>query len=339
MIRTLQDTEVTRPPTDGISEIQFSPQADLLAAASWDNNVRIYEIQANGSSVDKALYSHQGPVLSCAWSKDGTKLASGSADRTGMIFDITTAQSSQVAQHEAPIKAVRWVEAPGSSPILATGSWDKTIKYWDLRQQTPISTVALPERVYTMDSVFPLLVVGTADRHVLVYNLNNPTVPMKSVASPLKWQTRTVSCFPTGNGYAVGSIEGRVAIQYIDDRDAAKNFSFKCHREGGTTPQSRDPTTVYSVNAINWHPIHHTFTTAGADGSFAYWDKDARQRLKGFSKVGSPISSTCFNRNGSIFAYAISYDWNKGHEGALPQSQNKIMLHSVVDADIKPKKR
>ena len=243
-------------------------------------------------------------------------MASGGTDKVAMLFDITTGQSSQVAQHDAPIKAVRWVEQPGTSPILATGSWDKSVKYWDLRQQTPISTVALPERLYAMDSVFPLLVVGTADRHVHVYNLNNPTVPVKVTSSPLKWQTRTVSCFPTGNGYAIGSIEGRVAIQYADDRDAAKNFSFKCHREGGTT-NTREPTSVYSVNSINWHPIHHTFTTAGADGSFAFWDKDSRQKLKSFPKVGSPISSTCYNRNGSIFAYAVSYDWNKVMKGSF----------------------
>ena len=35
------------------------------------------------------------------------------------------------------------------------------------------------------------------------------------MVSPLKWQTRVVSCFPAANGFAVGSIEGRVAIQYV----------------------------------------------------------------------------------------------------------------------------
>ena len=43
------------------------------------------------------------------------------------MFDVTTGQPTQVAQHEAPISVVGWVEAPGSG-ILATGSWDKTIK-------------------------------------------------------------------------------------------------------------------------------------------------------------------------------------------------------------------
>ncbi|KAG0257570.1 hypothetical protein BG011_003888 [Mortierella polycephala] len=326
---------VQHPPTDGISEIQFSSQADFLAASSWDNNVRIYEVQPNGSSVAKAMYSHAAPVLCCAWSKDGTKIASGGADKAGKVFDVSTGQSTQVALHDAPIREVRWVD--GQSPILATGSWDKTIKYWDTRQQTPISTIALPERLYCMDSVFPLLVAGTADRHVLVYNLNNPATPFKAVTSPLKWQTRTISCFPNGKGYGIGSIEGRVAIQYVEDSDASFNFSFKCHREGGTNP--REKAMVYSVNSINWHPIHHTFTTAGADGSFAFWDKDSRQKLKSFPKVGDPISTTCYNRNGTIFAYAVSYDWSKGYLGATPQNQNKIMLHAVNDIDVRPRKR
>ncbi|KAF9306996.1 hypothetical protein BGZ74_001117 [Mortierella antarctica] len=330
-----QDMEVQHPPTDGISEIQFSPQADFLAASSWDNNVRIYEIQANGSSQAKAMYSHTAPALCCAWSKDGTKLASGGADKIGKLFDVSTGQSTQVAQHEAPIREVRWVDGP--NPILATGSWDKTIKYWDTRQPTPISTIALPERLYAMDSVFPLLVAGTADRHVVIYNLNNPSTPFKQLTSPLKWQTRTIACFPGGNGYGIGSIEGRVAIQYVEDKDASMNFSFKCHRDGGQT--LRDKASVYAVNCINWNPVHGTFSTAGADGGFAFWDKDSRQKLKTFPKVGSPISSTCFNRNGTIFAYAVSYDWNKGHTGATGQNQNKIMLHSVNEVDVKPRKR
>lgn len=40
--------------------------------------------------------------------------------------------------------------------------------------------------------------------------------------SPLKWQTRVVSCFTASQnaGFAVGSIEGRVAIQYVEEKDS-----------------------------------------------------------------------------------------------------------------------
>jgi mRNA export factor len=59
--------------------------------------------------------------------------------------------------------------------ILVTGSWDKTLKYWDLRSNGPVQTISLPERCYSMDVTTPLLVVGTAERHILVYHLSNPT--------------------------------------------------------------------------------------------------------------------------------------------------------------------
>lgn len=62
---------------------------------------------------------------------------------------------------------------------LCTGSWDKTLRYWDGRQQQPVLTVQMPDRVYCMDVLHPLAVVATADRHVLIYNLNNPKVEFK----------------------------------------------------------------------------------------------------------------------------------------------------------------
>lgn len=57
-------------------------------------------------------------------------------------------------------------------------------------------SVQLPERVYALDVKHPLLVVGCADRHIWVYNLNTPDKPYKQLQSPLKWQTRCVACFP-----------------------------------------------------------------------------------------------------------------------------------------------
>jgi mRNA export factor len=34
-----KDIEVVDPPTDGISSLSFSSQADYLAVGSWDNSV------------------------------------------------------------------------------------------------------------------------------------------------------------------------------------------------------------------------------------------------------------------------------------------------------------
>lgn len=53
-------------------------------------------------------------------------MLSGGADKAGRMYDLQSGQSSQVAAHDAPIKVVKWIDAQGG--ILATGSWDKTVK-------------------------------------------------------------------------------------------------------------------------------------------------------------------------------------------------------------------
>ncbi|KAI0058781.1 WD40 repeat-like protein [Artomyces pyxidatus] len=332
-----KDIEVADPPSDSISSLSFSPAADYLAVGSWDNNVRVYEVGPNGQTQGKAMYPHQAPVLSTCWTKDGTKIISGGADNAARLYDVQTSQSQQVAQHDGPVKVVKWIETPQGG-ILATGSWDKTIKYWDMRTPNPIATVQLPERCYTLDVAYPLMVVGTAERHIQIFNLSNPNTAYKTMVSPLKWQTRVVSCFPTSNGFAVGSVEGRVAIQYVDDKDAQNNFSFKCHRRD-QAPNSKDQSLVFAVNDIAFHPVHGTFSTCGSDGTINFWDKDSRVRLKTFEPCPGPISSTAFNRTGTIFAYAVSYDWSKGHSGATPGHPNKIMLHATKEEEVKKRQK
>jgi mRNA export factor len=66
-----KDVPLANPPEDSISDMSFSPQSDHLAVASWDKKVRIYEIDAQGQSQGKAMFEHEGPVLSCCWSKEG----------------------------------------------------------------------------------------------------------------------------------------------------------------------------------------------------------------------------------------------------------------------------
>lgn len=244
---------------------------------------------------------------------------------------------TQVAAHDAPIRCCAMITNPGntSQPLLVTGSWDKTVKFWDLRQSTPIANLDCQDRIYAMDVKNKLLVIGTGDRYINIVNLDQPTKFYKTMQSPLKWQTRVLSCFTDATGFAVGSIEGRCAIQYVEDKDSSSNFSFKCHREN--PPATRDISNVYSVNDISFHPVHGTFSTAGSDGTFHFWDKDAKHRLKGYPNVGGTISSTAFNRTGNIFAYAVSYDWSKGYTANTPQTPNKVMLHPVAPEEVKPR--
>ncbi|GAA6038993.1 hypothetical protein JCM8097_000145 [Rhodosporidiobolus ruineniae] len=333
-----QDIEVAHPPPDSISFLAWSPQADFLAVSSWSSEVRIYEVGRGGASEGRAAYAHEAPVLAATWSKDGTKIVSGGADNAARLYDIPSGQNVQIGAHDAPVSAIQWVDIGGG--IVCTGSWDKTLRYWDMRSSTPVAQVQLPERCYSMDSRSSLLVVGTAERHIQIFNLNNPTVPYKAITSPLRHQLRAVSGFPDATGFALSSVEGRVAVQFVEDTKQGDNFSFKCCRTDMPSPSmpfKKGSQAVYSVNAMAFHPSQGTLATGGSDGGMNIWDLHSRTRLKGFN----PVGARDFSRTGEYLAYGLSYDWSKGFTGALPTLPNKVMLHICKPDEVnrKPPKK
>ena len=72
---------------------------------------------------------------------------------------------------------------------------------------------------------------------------------------------------------------------------------------------------------------------------FAFGIKDAKQRLKSFPELPGAISATAFNKTGTIFAYAISYDWSLGYMGNRQDYPNIIKLHATKDLEIKQKNK
>ncbi|XP_038683535.1 protein RAE1-like [Tripterygium wilfordii] len=324
--------EVSQPPNDSVSSLSFSPKSNILVATSWDNQVRCWEIVHSGlnvGSVPKASVSHDQPVLCSTWKDDGTTVFSGGCDKQVKMWPLLSGgQPMTIGMHDAPVKEIAWIPEMN---LLVSGSWDKTLKYWDTRQPNPVHTQLLPERCYALTVRYPLMVAGTADRNVVVFNLQNPQTEFKRIISPLKYQTRCVAAFPDQQGFLVGSIEGRVGVHHLDDAQQTKNFTFKCHREGNE---------IYSVNSLNFHPIHHTFATAGSDGAFNFWDKDSKQRLKATSRCNQPIPCSTFNNDGSIFAYSVCYDWSKGAENHNPAtSKTYIFLHFPQESEVKGKPR
>ena len=334
-------------PTDGISSLAWGQQrvaagesaTRRVAAGCWDNSAYVWDVQ---KEADRPLQAnaigsaqHAGPVLDVAWKEHD--MLTASVDKTAKLWDVQRLgdkgyTGTQIAQHDAAIKNIRWIN---EMQLVVTGSWDKTLKYWDTRQQAPTATIQLPERCYSLDVAYPTLVCATANSHVYVYDLRNPQAPSKQLISPLRRQTRCVACFPDSTGFAIGSIEGRVGIQYIDN--TSKNFAFKCHREKDGGKDAR----IFPINAITFHRQYGTFATCGADGAFAFWDKEKKQRLKQFPVQNRSISTAAFDESGELFAYARSYDWFKGSEHASPGAMNNrnatAVLRKVLLSEIQPK--
>jgi mRNA export factor len=344
-----KDFEVANPPQDGVAALSFSSRANHLAAASWDGSAYVWEVQPSGQAVPKATTSCGGqPCLAAAWSNDGASVFLGGCDRAVRLWDLASGQARTIGTHDAPVRHAAHLPELN---LVVTGSWDKTLRYWDPRSPTASGaafTYNLPERCYALDVLHPLMVVGTAERHLLVFNLAQPQQPYKQLVSPLKWQTRCVACFPNKSGYLVGSIEGRVAVHHVEDSvGQTSNFTFKCHR---------DDSDIYPVNSCAFHPQHGTFVTAGGDGTYNFWDKDSKQRLRAMQRccypaagggggVGgqqatepAPIPCGAFNSDGSIYAYAVSYDWSRGHSAYNPQTmRTHVLLHACQDQEVKPR--
>ncbi|KAK8518588.1 hypothetical protein V6N12_011839 [Hibiscus sabdariffa] len=158
------------------------PKANFLIATSWDNQVRCWEISWNGTAVGstpKASITHDQLFLCSAWKDDGMTVFSGGCDKQVKMWPLLSGgQPTTVAMHDAPIKEVSWIPEMN---LLATGSWDKTLKYWDTRQSNPVHTQQLPDRCYALTVKYPLMVVGTADRNLIVFNLQNPQVKIAMV--------------------------------------------------------------------------------------------------------------------------------------------------------------
>lgn len=55
------------------------------------------------------------------------------------------------------------------------------------------------------------------------------------------------------SGYATGSVEGRIAVEYFDPdpKVQEKKYAFKCHRQ---TVNGEDH--VWPVNALAFHPVY-----------------------------------------------------------------------------------
>jgi ribosome assembly protein 4 len=71
-----------------VNHVSFSPDGRLIASASFDNSVKLWDGQ-NGKFI-ASLRGHVGPVYQVCWSSDSRMLISSSKDTTLKIWDLKT---------------------------------------------------------------------------------------------------------------------------------------------------------------------------------------------------------------------------------------------------------
>eukprot|EP00899_Mesostigma_viride_P006770 jgi/Mesvir1/16094/Mv08388-RA.1 len=292
--------------------------------------VRLYDV--DGVTL-KSSYASKAPVLDCCFLDPFRALSCG-LDCTVTCYDFERETAVRMGAHDAPIKCVEYVPLSGQ---VASAGWDRQLRAWDPRmggQGGPLCNVVLPGKAYTMSCCGDKLVLGCSGRSVLLFDVRRLAAgPVQQRESSLKYQTRCIRCFPDGAGYALSSVEGRVAMEYFDPSPdwQKRKYAFKCHRS-----QEAGRDIVFPVNAIAFHPRFGTFATGGCDGYISVWDGANRKRLYQYMRYPTSIAALAFSHDGSRLAVAASYTFEEGEKEHAP---DRIYVRIVNDAEVRPKPR
>jgi WD40 repeat protein len=111
---------------DVVNGVSYSPDGKLIASASSDNTVKIW--QSNGQLVS-TIKGHQDSVIDVAFSPQGKILASTGEDNTIKLWTTQGVLQKTLIGHQGSVHRVNFSL---QGDILASASEDKTIRLWNI---------------------------------------------------------------------------------------------------------------------------------------------------------------------------------------------------------------
>jgi WD40 repeat protein len=229
--------------------LAWSPDGSLLATASADRTVRIWDV-ATGEVLN-TLRGHTEGVIGVAWSPDGTRLLTHSRDETARVWDAETGEALLVfREHEELVVDAQW--SPDGQFIASTAQ-DSFTYVWSPEDGRTLLFVN-PSHGFAWSPDSAYIAIGLLDGNVFVQTVGSNQ--NERIRTDHEARIVELAWSPDGTRLASASFDG---VVILSDPIAAEPEETLRGHEG-------------NIWGLAWSPDGDFLATTSSDNTLRVWN-------------------------------------------------------------------